>query len=45
MTYWAIDYQEKNKTKLDFNDDYTLYQIHDDEASDEFIKTFKLPLA
>ena len=45
MTYWAIDYQEKNKTKLDFNDDYTLYQIHDDEVSDEFIKTFKLPLA
>lgn len=44
-TYWAIDYQEKNETKLDFTDKFLLYQIFEDEAADDFIRKFKLPMA
>lgn len=44
-TYWAIDYQEKNKTKLDFTDEFLLYQIFEDDAADDFIRKFKLPMA
>lgn len=43
--YWAVEYEEKNKTKLDFTDKYEVYQIFEWAATDDFIKKFKLPLA